>query len=176
MSSSLLPVPKDLAITWSNASMSGDISTDLLNRDFLLENPLLSCVMVSLFSDRIAPDILNSAEKSIGISPSGNAANAFQKPRKGWWADSLGTDQIGSRLWQLQRILKANKSSVLLEVQAVVYEALMWMIDKGVAQSINVVAGWVAGNTDAVSFSVSIEQPRTSGADNFTFQLAWNNL
>ena len=61
--------------------------------------------------------------------------------RKGWWADSLPSaagDQIGSRLWLLQR--RTLGAETLKDAQSYAQEALAWLVDDQVVESFEVTA------------------------------------
>lgn len=164
----------DLSLTFDNYTKAGDLQFS--GGDIALENPLKTAVLISLFSDRVAPDQLSADDASVGVQLPGNALNSNDSPRRGWWGDMFGDGNIGSRLWQLRRIIRANKSSVLLEVRAVIYEALDWIVHDGIADRIDVDVTWVAGRTDAVSFSISLYEPTANAPQNFQFSLAWDSM
>jgi phage gp46-like protein len=61
--------------------------------------------------------------------------------RKGWWADCVPTvagDQIGSRLWLLQR--RTITQDTLRDAKEYAEEALRWMTDDGVVSAVTVTA------------------------------------
>lgn len=61
--------------------------------------------------------------------------------RYGWWGDSFASvdnDRIGSRLWLLQRAKLANDTAARAREYAA--EALQWLVDDGVAESVSVTA------------------------------------
>lgn len=61
--------------------------------------------------------------------------------RRGWWADADGA-RFGSRLWLLDR----NKATaqVLREAEALARDALAWMLEQGIAQSVDVTTRYAA--------------------------------
>jgi phage gp46-like protein len=84
--------------------------------------------------------------------------------REGWWADDYATnegDHIGSRLWLLNR--STLSQSTLNAARVYCLEALQWLIDDGVAASIEVdvsrYAG--AGRQDTLFIEVRIFRPTT---------------
>lgn len=95
------------------------------------DDGLATAVIISLFTDRLA--------REDDVLPSG-------KDRRGWWGDELSDgDKIGSRLW-LNAAAK-QLDSVLVMDQAYAQESLQWLVDDGVASSIDVAAtnprqGW----------------------------------
>ena len=91
--------------------------------DLLTGDELQTAVLISLFTDQLAdPD---------DVLPPGQAAD----PR-GWWADTYEADQIGSRLWQV--FWRVTNQDTLNWANDTATKALQWMIDDGVAASVNV--------------------------------------
>lgn len=91
------------------------------------EYGLETAVILSLFTDRRA--------NADDIIPDGST------DRRGWWADQfadINNDQFGSRLWLLSR--EKQLSAVLVRAQQYADEALLWLVDDGVAESVEVVA------------------------------------
>jgi phage gp46-like protein len=87
-----------------------------------------SAVLLSLFTDRLAEpdDVLPDSQSS---------------DRRGWWADTNSPEgPLGSKLWLLVR----EKVTETVRVRAEQYaaEALQWMVDDDVADSITVAAAW----------------------------------
>lgn len=94
---------------------------------FVEDDGLLTAVILSLFTDRVA----NSGD----VIPDGS------HDVRGWWGDSfpvVAGDLIGSRLWLLRR--SKQLSPVLLNAQDYATESLQWLVDDGVAQSVTAVA------------------------------------
>lgn len=104
----------------------GDLIFD--GSDLALDDGLNTALLVSLFSDR-------RAEPDDELpDPDGS--------RRGWWGDALGTDgdRIGSRLWLLTRRKQLPETRQLfLEFTR---EALAWLLEDGVAASVEVDASW----------------------------------
>lgn len=94
--------------------------------DLLLDDSLLTAVVVSLFSDRQAEP--------------GDELPARETDRRGWWADATlpDGDRIGSRLWLLAR--EKQLGSVLARAQEYAEEALAWLVRDGRAASVSVAA------------------------------------
>lgn len=132
-----------------------DIKTTLINleqgADYLLDSlglveddGLETAVIISLFTDRRA--------NADDVIPDGST------DRRGWFGDAFNEndhDQIGSRLWLLSR--EKQLSSVLVRAKEYAQEALQWMIDDGVAQSIDVTAS--NPRTGILALAVSIYRP-----------------
>jgi phage baseplate assembly protein V len=133
-----VPVPMDggaalktalagfLALSQANYSnilsskIQGDIKYE--DNDLVRENGLETSVIMSLFTDRRAEDDdpLDDIED-----------------KKGWWADStsdIDGDQIGSRIWLLNRSKTTTDTEIKLKEYAL--EALDWMIEDGVVQDV----------------------------------------
>jgi phage gp46-like protein len=91
----------------------------ILNGDLAIDEGLSSAILISLFSDRRAnPDDL--------VPPDDD-------PR-GWPLETPG-DRWGSRLWLLERA-KATRENVAL-ARAAALEALDWLIEDGIAESVD---------------------------------------
>lgn len=129
----------------------GDLATD---------DGLRSAVMVSLFTDR-------RAEPDDDI-PDGTGE------RRGWWADAYAEsdgDLIGSRLWLLSR--SKESVDVLQRARTYAEEALLWLIEDGVATAMQVEAEWLTDvGRGVLGLLVSIELPdRTPFTDVFHYDL-----
>ena len=120
-------MPDDIRILWNVDLMEGDFAFDPDIQDLESDAGLETAVIISLFTDRRArlddplPD--------------------FDNPdRRGWWGDlaspEVEGDQIGSRLWLLNR--EKTLESVLVRAKEYVKEALQWMVEDGVAKDVEV--------------------------------------
>lgn len=125
--------------------------------DLLVGNDLGTAVLISLFTDAQAgPD---------DIIPDGS-----DDPR-GWWGD-LGEDRpIGSKLWLLSR--SKQTSTVLALAKLYIEQALEWMIDDGIAASIDVAAEW--SRPGFLGALVTIHRASGSAAA-VRFDWAWKEL
>jgi len=125
--------------------------------DLLAESGLRTAVILSLFSDRrAAPD---------DVLPDGSS------DRRGFWGDALADiegDQIGSRLWLLSR--EKQTADVLARAKEYAEESLQWLIDDGVAKSVDVVAAWV--KTGMLGLHIVITRPDNTSAT-YRFEQAW---
>lgn len=103
------------------------IDFNFVDGDFVVDKGLETAVIISLFTDRRA--------KEDDILPDINSDD-----RKGWWGDLLAPeiegDEIGSRLWLLQRSKTTNQ--VINKAKTYIEEALQWMIDDRVVKNIEV--------------------------------------
>ncbi|MFE8872788.1 phage GP46 family protein [Acetobacter persici] len=164
----------DIAIIWNNEQARGDWSVQ--NGDLALDNPLRTAIMVSLFSDRVAPDTLSSLDQAVGMAAAPDAAGSNHNDRRGWWGDAFAQEPIGSRLWQLQRAIKAGQTSTLREAEAICTEALQWLMDDGVAAAVSVTATWASTKTPTLRFSVTVTEPGSNAAQQFYYSWAWEGL
>ncbi|MDZ7804345.1 phage GP46 family protein [Thiohalophilus sp.] len=108
-------------------TQSGDLQFDarLSGPELATDDGLRTAVMLSLFTDARATE----------DDPLPNGA----RDRRGCWMDSfLDNDSIGSRLWLLSR--EKETPDVLQRARQYAEEALQWLLDDGVAESISVSA------------------------------------
>ncbi len=138
-----------IARTWSTTLLCADISTAW--GDIATDAGLQTAVIISLLSDREAApgDVL----------PDDNG------PR-GWWGDAYLGFKLGSRLWLLRRTVLTQKTLNLAQDYAM--EALQWMIDFGIAGSVNVVA--TATGLHTMNLAVTISQAGGSAVFNVLWQ------
>lgn len=162
----------DIKIRWVPSECRGDWVIE--NGDIGLDSALTSAVLVSLFSDRVAPETVTTDAASAGIVGAPDAEGSNRADRRGWWGDAYNAAPIGSRLWQLARTIVANQTSVLRETEAICHEALQWLVDDGVVQSVNVAASW--GQKNALIFKITIRKPGQLAAQDFLFSWAWEGI
>lgn len=125
------------------------------NNDIKTDDGLRSAVIISLFTDRRA-----GAEEVPAEDPD----------RRGWWGDmvpELKGDQIGSKLWLLAREKQTEETRKRFQEYA--QEALAWMIEDNLAQSVTVEAEWISQGF--LALKVSIQQPKGTVA--FKFKINW---
>lgn len=111
---------EDIKIVWNDEYKEGDLFFE--NGDLTREEGLETAIMISLFTDRRArdDDPLDDPED-----------------KRGWWGDQVETnDQIGSRLWLLDRA-KTTAENLRLAGEYI-KEALQWLIADGVARKVEV--------------------------------------
>ncbi len=115
----------DIRITWNADLMEGDFNFDIDAQDLESSTGLQTAVIISLFTDRRARD-------------DDELPDPNSDDRRGWWGDLASPliegDQIGSRLWLLDR--EKTLESVLVKAKQYAEEALQWMIEDGVAVKI----------------------------------------
>ena len=143
----------DIAIAWDTLNCRGDWA--VANNQLLLGNPLVSAIMVSLFTDRVAPP------DWIGDDP------------KGWWGDSYEQEPIGSWLWLLRRAVKSDASALLVQAQNYSVSALQWLIDDGVVASVTVNTAWIGKTALGIIITVA---PPAGASQTFAFSWAWTGL
>ena len=120
-------MPKDVRISWDLGLMEGDFIFDEVTQDLEYDEGLETAVIISLFTDRRAnfDDIL---------------PDSSNRDFRGWWGDLASPliegDQIGSRLWLLER--EKTLKTVLVRAKQYAEEALQWMIEDRIATKIEV--------------------------------------
>ncbi|MDH3000994.1 hypothetical protein A1D23_11060 [Chelonobacter oris] len=88
---------------------NGDIAIEV--NQLMLDNSLTNAVIISLFTDLRV------------------------EGQRGWWGDSYGR-LMGSKLWLLDR--EKQLGSVLADAKRYAEEALQWLLDEQLVQSIEV--------------------------------------
>jgi phage gp46-like protein len=120
--------------------------------DLLRGNDLSTAISISLFSDRRArPDDVTPTD-----------------PR-GWWADALDGQQIGSRLWLLDRARDLPATYKRAEDYA--KEALAWLISNGIAKKINIKAAPLGCNVMTLRVEVCKPDGKTFA---WRYRYAWD--
>lgn len=103
------------------------IDLQISGGDLMTDDSLVSAVIVSLFTDRLAEP--------------GDELPARGDDRRGWWADSTlpgGNDRVGSRLWLLDR--EKQLAEVLVRARRYAEEALSWLVDEKRVRAVSVAA------------------------------------
>ena len=140
--------------------------------DLLSEEGLATAVLISLFTDRLA-----DADDAIPGAPP--IATKGPADRRGWWGDTpadptaaTGPSALtGSRFWLRAGWPATDKTVRQIELDA--REALQWMVDEKVAQSIDVMTWWSAH--DVISLHVSIAQRGAQGKPElFEYDYVWS--
>jgi phage gp46-like protein len=90
---------------------------------------------------------------------------------RGWWADAMDGQQIGSRLWLLERA--RNLPEVLRLAEDYIKEALQWLVDDGVAGSITASCSATRGCNNTLDMLISICRPK-DGDLQFKWRYAWD--
>ncbi len=152
----------DLKILWDTTYFEGDLSFSIVDQDLEMDEGLATAVIISLFTDRRAEDD--------DILPDSNNMD-----RRGWWGDLVSPvvlgDQIGSRLWLLER--SKTEQEVLLKTKEYAEESLQWMIDDMVAQKVEVdVERAEPVGSDRLYFKVYIHKDKET--QNINFEVQWD--
>lgn len=135
--------------------VDGCIQLKLEDGDLAEDSTLETAVLISLFSDQRAAE----DELPDGVDD-----------RKGWWGDMFPDvvgDQIGSKLWLLGREKVTLETEAALETKAT--EALEWMVEDGVADSVSVSAEFDELNHAVLDIVIK----RPTGEEN-RFNLLWD--
>jgi len=122
--------------------------------DLAKDDGLRTAILVSLFTDARAH------EDDVLPANDGN--------RRGHWADSFNEQSLGSRLWLLER--EKSTSEVLKRAKKYAEEALQWLIDDDIAESINVTTDWFEIGKMAI-YITFIKGDGSRWQDTFNFQL-----
>ena len=132
----------DIKTFFVDMTQGADFGVDGLG--LVQDDGLESAVIISLVTDRLAT--------ADDIIPDGGT------DRRGWWGDSyadIQNDLLGSRLWLLGR--SKQLASVLQLARQYALEALNWLVDDGVAGSVDVVAS--NPQSSVLALHVSIYRP-----------------
>jgi phage gp46-like protein len=142
----------DIALAWDSDAFAADL---LLSAGALAtDDGLRTAVIISLFSDARARD-----------------DDPLPQPgadKRGWWGDALAEvegDRIGSRLWLLHR--EKITPSVLTRARDYARDALAWLIEDGIAKSIEVTAEAIRPAT--LGLGIVITRPEGPARQRFDF-------
>lgn len=87
----------------------------------------------------------------------------------GWWADALNEIPLGSRLWTLFR--EKLNDVTLDNANALVKDALKWMIDDGVAKDVKV-SSQLGKDRNTAEFVIEIVKP-SGDTEQFNYESNW---
>ena len=124
--------------------------------DIAIASGLRSAVLLSLFTD---------ARVELEELPPGETG------QRGWWADELSTalnDRHGSKLWLLRR--EKQTQEVAERAREYCQQALAWLIDDGVAQSVSVATSFP--ERGSLLIQIEIRKP-TGDLENYQFNYLW---
>jgi phage gp46-like protein len=143
----------DISLLFQPDTKEGDIFMDgsELDSNYLLQ----TAVFISLFTDRRAEEGDESTEED----------------RRGWWGDTflpIDGDKIGSRLWLLRRQKETEQVVALAKFYA--EEALQWLIDDNVAESVNVEASILRRGV----LLLEIEIVKPDGVQEINYEYVWS--
>lgn len=125
------------------------------NGDLKADNGLETAALISLFSDK---------RVTFEQLPDGDT------DRRGWWADLISEplgDEIGSRLWTLERSKVLQTAAV--DMESILTEAFNWLIEDGVSSSVVVNSSLTDDNT--LEGSAEIFKPN---GQNIPFKFIWD--
>lgn len=145
----------DMLLAFDGQLLTGDLV--LKDAGLATDAGLQTAVVVSLFTDRRAVE--------------GDRLPVNDGDPRGWWGDLLAdqeSDQIGSRLWLLER--EKQLPEVLVRAEEYAREALQWLIDDGIAETVAVTAETV--RTGMLGLAVQIGRPNGETAD-YRFDRLW---
>ena len=125
-------------------------------RDLQGDNGLETCVLLSLFTDRRVDD-----EK---LLPDESGYKG------GWWGNQFNDFEIGSRLWLLRRSKKEDETLTLARQYCL--EALQWMIDEVIAQTVDVTTSFIDDET--MSIEIQIYRPDVANEQEFAYKYFFN--
>ncbi|UXN35511.1 phage GP46 family protein [Avibacterium paragallinarum] len=131
----------DLSIMWKNGE--GDLVA--LDDALLLDDTLTTSIIISLFTDM-------RVDK-----------------QRGWWGNTFGQDELGSRLWTLTRSKQLN--TVLDDAQAYAEQALQWLVQDKQAIALEVIA--TNPNDGVLLLTVVITLPNGT-TEQRTFYSTWS--
>lgn len=131
----------------------GSFDIGIENGDLLTDYGMRTAVIISLFTDRQANDD--------DVIPDGT------DNRRGWWADSYNDDgdKIGSRLWLLGR--EKQTDDTLGRAEEYADEALLWLIDDGMAKTVSNIASWSSDGLLSITTTIK-------SSDNSTYEDVFN--
>ena len=146
----------DLAVVWNSQTFTGDWG---VGKGDLAIDPggLRSAVLLSLFTDKAAPPGY--------VPPAASLAT-----RRGYWGDTYAKRPIGSWLWTLDRSIKSGDLGLLNDVDDICSEALQWLIEDGVVNTVSVNSVWQQPNVIATN---TVLTPPNSPLVEFLFAWAW---
>lgn len=146
----------DAALVW-NPNGYADIA--LAGGDLAHDDGLETAVILSLFTDARA-----GADDGL---------DAGADPR-GWWGDvgnATPGDAYGSKLWLIARAKQL--AEVAERARGWAADALAWLVEDGVAASVDVTAEWIAQGQLALAVAITRPGP---GATERRFQYVWSAL
>jgi phage gp46-like protein len=150
----------DIRTSWDPWLLQGD--WQFMPPDLVSGRDLETAATISLFTDRLA----------LEADPLPDPADG---DRRGWWADweSPGGGNIGSRLWLISREKQTEETRRRAEDYC--REALQWMLDDDVADSVVVTAAWNVSAPGRLDVDVIISRERKLLLQR-NYRWAWGQL
>jgi phage gp46-like protein len=154
----------DIKIRWDLDLLEGDFLFE--NNDFVTDEGLGTAVLISWFTDQRATD----ADLLDEVSGSGDEID-----KRGWWGDLVDPivvgDQIGSKLWLLERSKTTQENLTLAEERGEL--ALEWMKEDGIAKEIAVTATKIKKGAGYVLALVAKIKKANGNEVNISFDPEW---
>lgn len=145
----------DIALNLTRTNLGDSFDFGIDTKDLAQENGLRTAIIVSLFTDK------RVKKEEVGQEQS----------QRGWWGDALNevtSDQIGSKLWLLER--EKQTPLTLIKAEEYAREALAWLIEDQVAIKVDVTASYPGIG----KMLIVVEVTRPNGEKlNYTFDSAW---
>lgn len=135
--------------------IDGCFDIDILNDDLRPDDGLETSVAISVFTDRRITD---------------DNLPILETDKRGWWGDmfpEIPNDQIGSRLWLIER--EKNTTETLRRSEEFIEKSLQWMIEDGVSNGITAVSFY--DNNKQLISDVDISRP---DQESERFQVLWD--
>lgn len=128
---------------------------NILNGDLEADDGLETAVAISLFTDK---RVTNEELPDLATS------------KRGWWGDmypDVDQDKIGSRLWTLER--EKRTIETLRKSEDYSREALSWLLEDSVADSIDVKSEYNTNNFLIINIDISRPDQESS-----RFSIVWD--
>lgn len=150
----VLPPPKvDVRLTFDASTLAADAI--LTSGDLVEETSLQTALLLSLFTDARAS--AEQLERFGGDQP------------RGWWGDAhskIDGDQFGSLLWLLER--EVDTTETLNRAREFASQAVAWIVDQGLAASVDVEAEYLSAGVLALRVS-----PQRAALPRERFAFVW---
>jgi phage gp46-like protein len=147
----------DISLKWNQRT--GFADWQFQDGGIATASDLDSAVLLSLFTDRVAPP---------DYKPPAGDRNF---DRRGHWSDTYEGRKFGSHLWLLNRAVFAQNTNLVLAARDYCRDALQWLIDDGVAAKIAVEVQRADPNTLAIL--ITITEPVTFRKAAFKYSYVW---
>ncbi len=139
-----------------NDTETNQFDLNIVNWDLEMDDGLETAILISLFSDtRVESEELSAGDSEL----------------RGFWGDAVDNpDQIntGSKLWLLERSKITDET--LESARQYCIDALQWLLDDGVAGSLEV----EVTRLDNFSIGIEIQISRPTGENlNFKYDYVW---
>lgn len=135
----------DIALVYDPNAKAFDLA--IAGGDLVVDSGLETAVLLSLYTDRraLAEDVLPDDGTD----------------RRGWWCDAYSDRLQGSRLWLLSR--EKGLDRVLRRAEEYASEALDWLIEDGIATTVEVQANHL--RRGVLQLIVAIQRPNEAALE-----------